>query len=90
MAIDFSKIDAGELNQALISAHDEIVSLRARLVNTEQKAHAYDTIAQLSRLTVQDEQRGYGVDVAWRIKTLLERAKADGSDNESPIETEAA
>jgi hypothetical protein len=74
--IDFSKIDAGELNQALISAHDEIISLRARLAAAEPKAHAYDTISQLSRLTVTHEERGYGIDVAWRIKNLLERAKA--------------
>ena len=74
--IDFSKIDAGKLNQALICAHDEIISLRARLAAAEPKAHAYDTISQLSRLTIQEEQRGYGVDVAWRIKELLKRAKA--------------
>jgi hypothetical protein len=75
--IDFSKIDGGELNQTLISAHDEIVSLRARLAALEPKADAYDTIARLAKLTVTEETRGYSIDVAWRIKGLLERAKAE-------------
>lgn len=76
MSIDFTSIDAGELNQILLSAHDEIVSLRTRLANVEPKADAYDTIARLARLIVSDEARGYSVDVAWRIKSLLEKAKA--------------
>lgn len=91
MTIDFSKIDAGELNQALITAHDEIISLRARLADAEPKAHAYETIAQLSRLTVNREQRGYaGLDIAWRIKGLLERAKAPAPEVTDDAEQAAA
>jgi hypothetical protein len=81
--IDFTKVDAGELNQALISAHDEIVSLRARLAHMEPKADAYDTIARIARLTVQDEARGYSVDVAWRIKSLLEKVKTPAAEEEA-------
>lgn len=82
MSVDFTRIDAGELNQALIGAHDEIVSLRARLAHAEPKAEAYDTIARLARLTIHEEARGYGIDVAWHIKSLLEKAK-------TPVDAEA-
>lgn len=78
--IDFAKVDAGELNQALIAAHDEIISLRARLTHVEPKADAYDTIARIAKLTVQEEARGFSEDVAWRIKTLLEKAKASNAE----------
>jgi hypothetical protein len=77
---DFTNIDAGELNQALLSAHDEIISLRARLAHMELKADAYDTIARIARLAVQEEARGYSVDVAWQIKSLLEKAHAAAAE----------
>ena len=78
--ITFNKIDAGELNQALMAAHDEIVNLRSRLAVVEPKAHAYDTIAQLSRLTLHEERSGFAPDPAWRIKKLLEQAHKDGEE----------
>lgn len=78
--ITFEKIDAGELNQALMAAHDEIISLRARLADAEPKARAYMTIERLASLTVHEERLGAGIDAAWRIKKLLEKAHADGAE----------
>jgi hypothetical protein len=81
--ITFDKIDAGELNQALIAAHDEIISLRARLADAEPKARAYMTIERLAALTVHEQGQGYGIDAAWRIKKLLEQAHVDGENGGS-------
>lgn len=86
--IDFTKIDTGELNQTLICAHDEITSLRRRLAEVEPKAHAYDTLAQIARLTIHQEPQGYGVDVAWRIKSLLEKAKTADVEHEAALNQE--
>lgn len=63
-----------EVRQALMQAHDEIISLRARLGHVEQKAHAYDTIAQIAALSIREPTQGFSMDVAWRIETLLEKA----------------
>ena len=78
---------APELKQLLRMAHDEIISLRARLAYAEPKAEAYDTIAQIASLSKKEENRGYSVDVAWRIKEAVEKDD-DEARRSQPVEAE--
>lgn len=83
MMIDFSKIDAGELNCTLMRAHDEIVSLRGLLAHAEPKAEAYDTIAQIARLSMpKNERLGASLDITYHIEALLKRAQTKTSVDE--------
>jgi hypothetical protein len=65
-----------EARQALMVGHDEVIRLRRQLAELEPKAHAYDTIAQLARLTEKDVLRGMGEDPAWRMKAVVEKDAA--------------
>lgn len=67
------EISRPELLVMLRSAHDEIVRLRRRVEALEPKAHAYETIAQMTRLTIHEPPQGYGEDIAWRLKNEVER-----------------
>lgn len=69
-----------ETREALARAHDEIMQLRAANKHLAPKAHAYDTIAQLSRLAAQHESAGYSEDVAALLRKLLD---ADDQREES-------
>lgn len=72
-----SSIERPEIVNALRVGHDEILRLRRKIELLEPKAHAYDTLAQIARLTVQETQQGYGEDPAWRIKSIVERLVAE-------------
>ena len=61
--------------QALRSGHDEIVRLRRQVAELEPKAHAYDTIGQLARLTIRREGEGMQEDPLWRIRTIVDAAE---------------
>jgi hypothetical protein len=67
-----SKLDI-DVKRALRMGHDEIVRLRRRLDEVEPKAHAYDTIAQVARLTMPPNASGFCEDPAWLIRSIVER-----------------
>jgi len=62
---------------ALRLGHDEIILLRRRVAELEPKAHAYDTIAQVARLTAHETSQGYGEDPAWRMKSVIDQLVAE-------------
>ena len=66
-------MDRPALVRLLRVAHDEIVTLRREIEALRPRAHAYDTIAQIARLTAKDHKQGYGEDIAWRLKQEVER-----------------
>jgi hypothetical protein len=66
-----------ELLRMLRMSHDEIVTLRRTNAELAPRAHAYDTIAQLSRLTENNEPRGMQEDVAWLLKQAVEKIEAE-------------
>lgn len=70
-----------EVLRALRMGHDEIIRLKRYVAELEPKAHAYDTIAQMTRLTINEPMHGYGEDPAWVIKSLVERIVSE-RDNE--------
>lgn len=72
-----SKIERPEIISALRFAHDEIVRLRRQIAVLEPKAHAYDTIAQVARLSIQNANIGYGEDPAWRVKQVIDALVAE-------------
>lgn len=69
-------MDRPEIICLLRTAHDEVVTLRRQVTELAPKAHAYDTLAAVARMKPEPEQ-GYGVDVAWRIKTAVEKLEAE-------------
>lgn len=73
-----------EARQLLARAHDEIMILRQRVADLEHRAHAYDTIAQLSRLASPEKVVGYAEDVAHRIRELLDRKPAEQTSDGQP------
>lgn len=68
-----------EIKDVLMSAHEEIISLRRRVADLEPKAEAYSALVTVIGF-IQGNSAGYGVDAAWQIKQLLE---ADSSESES-------
>lgn len=78
-----NKVERPDILRALRMGHDEIVTLRRRVAELEPKAHAYETISQIARLTVTERSQGYGEDAAWRIKQLVEQIEAE-RDAEHP------
>lgn len=67
------KVERSDIINALRHAHDEIITLRRHVEVIEPKAHAYDTIAQMTRLTIPEQIRGGKIDAAWRVKDIYER-----------------
>lgn len=65
-----------ETRELLARAHDEIRSLRNLVAELGPKADAYDTIAQLARLTAKEENRSMTVDVVWLISQALDKSDA--------------
>lgn len=65
-----------ELLHLLRVAHDEIVVLRRKVAELEPRARAYDNIDRIVGMIPYPSQ-GYGEDVAWRIKTVVERIEAE-------------
>jgi hypothetical protein len=61
----------------LRGAHDEIVMLRRQMGELAPKAHAYETIAILARQSVNPEQSGCGVDMAWRLRGAVEQLEKE-------------
>ena len=72
-----SMLDRPETMSLLRGAHDEILMLRRQIAELSPKAHAYDTIAQLARLSEKDQSRTYGEDMAWRLKNAVEVLTAE-------------
>ena len=70
-------MDRTETLSLLRAAHDEVVTLRRRVTELEPRAHAYDTLAIIARLSVHPENQGYGVGVAWRLKQAVEEIEAE-------------
>lgn len=70
-------LDRPETLSLLRKAHDEIIMLRRERDALAQKAHAYDTMAIVARLSAPAEQQGYGEDVAWRLKQVVEQIEAE-------------
>ena len=70
-------IERPEIIQVLRHAHDEVVTLRRRIAELEPKAMAYDTIAQIAALSIHPSNQGYSVDVAWRLKEIVEKLVAE-------------
>lgn len=66
-------IERFDIVAALRVAHDEIAVLRDKVRTLEPKAHAYDTIAQVTRLSIHQEQQSYGEDALWRIRHMIDR-----------------
>ena len=66
-----------EILTLLRMGHDEIIRLRRRVEELGPKAEAYDTIAQIARLSIQREPQGYGEDPAWRLKQAVEKLVAE-------------
>ena len=72
-------MDRPEVIRALKLGHDTIVNLRREVAELRPKAHAYDTIAQMTRLS-EHPNSSYGeVDPVWTIRSLLE--KLDGEND---------
>lgn len=71
-----------EIIQLLRVGHDEIIRLRRQVADLEPRAHAYDTIAQIARLSVQHQSQGYGEDPAWRLKDAVEKLIAQSEGEE--------
>lgn len=82
-------MDRPELLRLLRQAHDEIVTLRRTNAELAPRAHAYDTIASLSRVERCPPQQGYGIDVAWEIKAAVEKIEAEREAEEPVSEAEA-
>ena len=61
-----------EIKQILMHAHDEVVTLRRRIDALAPKAEAYDALLAVINRLSPTPQQSMGVDVAWRIKMLLE------------------
>jgi cystathionine beta-lyase/cystathionine gamma-synthase len=80
-----NKVERPDILRALRMGHDEIVTLRRRVAELEPKAHAYETISQIARLTVTPaagfispgSAMLFGEDAAWRIKQLVEQIEAE-------------
>lgn len=70
-------MDRPETVRLLRQAHDEIVTLRRRVADLEPRAHAYDTIAIQSRLTVKPEGGYASIDIAWELKKAVEDLEAE-------------
>ncbi len=66
-----------ELIGTLRQAHDQILTLQQQVESLAPKAHAYDTIAQLARMSMHEPPVGYGVDVRWRLKAAIEQLIAE-------------
>lgn len=79
---DNSKIERPEIISALRMAHDEIVRLRRQVSILEPKAHAYDTIAQVARLSIQNANVSYGEDPAWRVKQMVDALVAERGEGQ--------
>lgn len=71
-----------DIINALRVGHDEIILLRRRVAELEPKAHAYDTIAQVARLSIHEGVRGYGEDPAWRMKSVIDQLVAEREADE--------
>lgn len=70
-------MDKPEQVRLLRQAHDEIVTLRRRVADLEPRAHAYDTIAIQSRLTLKPEGGYHSVDIAWELKKAVDEIEAE-------------
>lgn len=70
-------MDRPETIRLLRVAHDEIITLRREVADLAPRAHAYDTIAQLARLTVKPDSRGMAVDIAWELKAAVQGLEAE-------------
>jgi hypothetical protein len=66
-----------ELIGTLRQAHDEILKLQKAVDRLTPKAHAYDTIAQIARISQHEQPQGYGIDVRWRMKGAIETLIAE-------------
>lgn len=65
-------MDKIETVRLLRLAHDEIITLRRRNTELEPKAHAYETLAIVARLSAPKENLSFAEDVAWRLKEAVE------------------
>lgn len=71
-------MDRPETLNLLRRAHDEITSQRRVIAELAPKAHAYDTLAIIARLSEPTgNQQGYGEDVAWRLKQAVEQLEKE-------------
>jgi hypothetical protein len=75
--METDKMERPEIISLLRRAHDELITLRRQVAALEPKAHAYDTIAQLARLSHHPESQGYSEDVAWRLKQAVDTLVAE-------------
>jgi hypothetical protein len=63
--------------QLLRRAHDEVLNQRFRVAHLEPKAHAYDTIAQIARLSIDSvPPQGAEIDIAWRLKEMVDKLRS--------------
>jgi hypothetical protein len=66
------KMDRPQIIGLFRQAHDEVIRLRRQIEALKPKAHAYDTIAAISRMPTELGEDGYGVDVAWALKVQID------------------
>ncbi|SKB32635.1 hypothetical protein [Sphingopyxis flava] len=78
-------MDRHEMISLLQQAHNEIMSLRHEIAELAPKAHAYDTIAAVTRMKPAPEQ-GYTVDLAWRLAKAVEELDAEREAERVPAE----
>lgn len=82
------KVARPEIVRALRVAHDEMLTLQRRVAELEPRAHAYDTIAQMTRLTQQPPECGMRVDPVWEVKSLHDRLVAERTAEAAKEETQ--
>jgi hypothetical protein len=70
-------MDRPETISLLRTAHDEVIRLRREIASLTPKAEAYDTIAILARQSQTHSERGYGVDVAWKLEAAVNELIAE-------------
>lgn len=78
-------MDRPEMISLLQQSHNEIVGLRREIAELAPKAHAYDTIAAVTRMKPAPEQ-GYTVDLAWRLAKAVEELHAEREAERVPAE----
>jgi hypothetical protein len=72
-----------EIVHTMRNAHDEIVGLRSKVEDLKPQAEAYRVIEQLAWLSRPTPQpQAYGVDIAWRLKELVDRLREKRTDRE--------
>lgn len=68
--------DVQQLIGAAFDGYLELETLRHRVAFLEPKAHAYDTVAQLTRLSIGvPHPEGARVDPVWQLKHILDRLR---------------